>query len=308
MGKPALWFERPVSRATPQKRRERSAPGVQKQLPEVSGPPHSRRRLLKATSNAIADDGKKATARPTGAYGRACHGWGDRQRLRCRKPIRRAQVGRGGLARARAVGRGTRGRRGRDRRGRAGGQRDRADDLRFSPASGARKSPVALTWSLISAGLVRVEPSRSEPHEERRRSHRVRCLRRSMPIITSVHWTSRCISTVEKADGELRVCLSGLEQGPFPRLLEGEDRAGRGRRRRGTGRLHDLRRTAATGLQRLGVRLESDRSGLEPYRAAALGSSASTSATNGPMRNARRSTPGASMSRQSSRDARRPIT
>ena len=32
-------------------------------------------KAVKAILNAIADDGKKATARLTGAYGRACYGW-----------------------------------------------------------------------------------------------------------------------------------------------------------------------------------------------------------------------------------------
>ena len=70
-------------------------------------------------------------------------------------------------------------------------------------------------------------------------------------------------------------------------------------------RLHDLRRTAATGLQKLGVRLEVTEAILNHVSGSRAESSASTSGTTGPMRNAPPWQPGARMSPRSSTDARR---
>jgi integrase len=198
-------------------------------------------KAVKATLNAIVDDGKKATARLTGAYGRACYGWAIGKDLLVENPF-------AGLKLAAVASR----------------ERVLSDEelvavwggtkgpgpfnaiVRMLILTGQRREEVAgMTWREIAPDLSAwtIPASRTKNGV----AHIVPLSPQAQTIIRSTHRTTM-------ADGEPEFVFRGRAGGfnGFSKAKTALDED--------SGvvdwRLHDLRRTMATGLQKLGVRLE----------------------------------------------------
>ena len=198
-------------------------------------------KAVKATLNAIVDDGKKATARLTGAYGRACYGWAISKDLLVENPF-------AGLKLVVVA------------------SRERVlSDEELVAVWDATKGPGpfnAIVRMLILTGQRRAEVAGMTRREiapdlstwtipENRTkngiAHIVPLSPQAQTIIRSTHRTTM-------ADGEPEFVFRGRAGGfnGFSKAKTALDEDG------GVAdwRLHDLRRTMATGLQKLGVRLE----------------------------------------------------
>jgi integrase len=198
-------------------------------------------KAVKATLNAIVDDGKKATARLTGAYGRACYGWAIGKDLLVENPF-------AGLKLAAVASR----------------ERVLSDEelvavwggtkgpgpfnaiVRMLILTGQRREEVAgMTWREIAPDLSAwtIPASRTKNGV----AHIVPLSPQAQTIIRSTHHTTM-------ADGEPEFVFRGRAGGfnGFSKAKTALDEDS------GVAdwRLHDLRRTMATGLQKLGVRLE----------------------------------------------------
>ena len=204
-------------------------------------------KAVKATLNAIVDDGKKATARLTGAYGRACYGWAIGKDLLLENPF-------AGLKLAAVASR----------------ERVLSDEelvaiwgatrgpgvynaiVRMLILTGQRRDEVAgMTWGEIAPDLSTwtIPAGRTKNGV----AHIVPLPPQARAIISSAHRMATD-NADEKADDELEFVFRG-RAGVFNGFSKAkttldEDSGVK------DWRLHDLRRTMATGLQKLGVRLE----------------------------------------------------
>jgi integrase len=204
-------------------------------------------KAVKATLNAIVDDGKKATARLTGAYGRACYGWAIGKDLLLENPF-------AGLKLAAVASR----------------ERVLSDEelvaiwgatrgpgvynaiVRMLILTGQRREEVAgMTWGEIAPDLSTwtIPAGRTKNGV----AHIVPLPPQAQAIISSAHRMATD-NADEKADDELEFVFRG-RAGVFNGFSKAkttldEDSGVK------DWRLHDLRRTMATGLQKLGVRLE----------------------------------------------------
>jgi integrase len=198
-------------------------------------------KAVKAVLNVIADDGKKAIARLTGAYGRACYGWAIGKDLLVENPF-------AGLKLV------------------AVASRERVlSDEELVAVWGATKGPGpfnAIVRMLILTGQRREEVAGMTRREiapdlsawtipanrtKNGVAHIVPLSPQAQTIIGSTHRTAM-------ADGEPEFVFRGRVGGfnGFSKAKTALDEDS------GVAdwRLHDLRRTMATGLQKLGVRLE----------------------------------------------------
>jgi integrase len=201
---------------------------------------------VKAVLNAIADDGRKATARLTGAYGRACYGWAVGKDLVTENPFagikfdavasrERVLSDRELLAVWRATA----------------GPGAYNSIVRILTLTGQRRDEVAgMTWDEIAPDLsIWTIPSSRAQNSV---AHIVPLSPQAQAILKSAHRVAKDHS--ERADDQPEFVFQG-RAGPFngfskaKSVLDQESGVK-------DWRLHDLRRTMATGLQRLGVRLE----------------------------------------------------
>jgi integrase len=204
-------------------------------------------KAVKAVLNVIADDGKKAIARLTGAYGRACYGWAIGKDLLVENPF-------AGLKLV------------------AVASRERVlSDEELVAVWGATKGPGpfnAIVRMLILTGQRREEVAGMTRREiapdlsawtipagrtKNGVAHIVPLPPQAQAIISSAHRMATD-NADEKADDELEFVFRG-RAGVFNGFSKAkttldEDSGVK------DWRLHDLRRTMATGLQKLGVRLE----------------------------------------------------
>jgi integrase len=204
-------------------------------------------KAAKATLNAIADDGKKATARLTGAYGRACYGWAIGKELLVENPFAGIKLV-------------------------AVASRERVlSDEELIAIWVATKDPSAynaIVRMLILTGQRREEvagmigdelaPDLSTWTIPARRTkngvaHIVQLSPQAQAIISSAHHLATD-NVDEEADDELEFVFRG-RAGVFNGFSKAKTTLDENSGVKGW-RLHDLRRTMATGLQKLGVRLE----------------------------------------------------
>lgn len=203
-------------------------------------------KVVKSTLNAIADDGRKATARLTGAYGRACYGWAIGKDLLAENPFAGIKLS--------AV---------------ASRERVLSDDelkaiwgatkgvgpynaiVRMLILTGQRREEVGgLIWSEISPD----QSTWTIPANRAKNglAHIVSLSPQAQAIIKSAHRMTE--DTDGLADDEADFVFQG-RAGAFNGFSKAKMTLDRD-----SGvtewRLHDLRRTMATGLQKLGVRLE----------------------------------------------------
>jgi integrase len=200
-------------------------------------------KAVKAILNDIADDGKKATARLTGAYGRACYGWAIGKDLLAENPfagIKSDVV----ASRERvlsdhelvAVWRAT-----------AGPGAYNAI-VRMLSLTGQRREEVAgMTWDEIAPDLSTwtIPASRTKNGL----AHVVPLSPPAQDIVKSAHRMAR-----DNAGDEPELVFRG-RVGAFNSFSKAKTTLDEESGVTGW-RLHDLRRTMATGLQKLGVRLE----------------------------------------------------
>jgi integrase len=205
-------------------------------------------KAVKAVLNAIADEGKKATARLTGAYGRACYGWGIGKDLLSANPFAGIKLD-------------------------AVSSRDRvlSDDelaavwnatkgpgsynaiVRMLILTGQRREEVAdMTWNEVGPGLSTwtIPASRAKNGV----AHIVPLSPQAQAIVKAAARVAK--DDDEKPDDELELELvfpgrAGAFNGFSKSKVTLDEESGVT-----DWRLHDLRRTLATGLQKLGVRLE----------------------------------------------------
>jgi len=204
-------------------------------------------KVVRSTLNAIADDGKKATARLTGAYGRACYGWAISKDLLAENPFAGIKLG--------AV---------------ASRERVLSDNelktiwvattgpgaynaiVRMSILTGQRREEVAgMTWDEIASDL-----STWTIPANRAKNGLAHIVPLSLPaqaIIKSAHRMSSDDAN-ESDDNEREFVFQG-RAGAFNGFSKAKIALDKDSGVKDW-RLHDLRRTMATGLQRLGVRLE----------------------------------------------------
>lgn len=192
-------------------------------------------KIVKATLGAITDNGKKATARLTGAYGRAAYGWAIGRDLLAENPF--AGVSLGAVAsrdrvlsddELRAIWRAT------------GGPGAYDGIVRLLILTGQRREEVAaMTWDEAAPDLSTwtIPASRAKNGV----AHIVPLSPQASAVL---HGAPRLADLVFRG-------RAGVFNGFSKAKTNLDDESGV------TGwRLHDLRRTLATGLQRLGVRLE----------------------------------------------------
>jgi integrase len=194
-------------------------------------------KAAKAILNDIADAGKKATARLTGAYGRACFGWAIGKDLLTENPfaaIKLAPV----AARERVLT---------DDDLRAIWQATAGPGsfnkiVRILTLTGQRRDEVAdMAWSELSGDLSTwtIPAARAK---------------NGVASVVPLPPQVKAILEVAPRYAGNALCFPG-ERGTFSGWSRSKERLDRD-----SGvddwRLHDLRRTCATGLQRLGVRLE----------------------------------------------------
>jgi integrase len=196
-------------------------------------------KTAKAILNAIADDGKKATARLTGAYGRACYGWAIGKDLLVENPF-------GGIkldavaSRERVLS---------DEElaavwGATKGPGPYNAIVRTLILTGQRREEVAgMTWGEIARDLTWTIPAGRTKNGV---AHIVPLSPQAQAIIKSTHRIAK--------DGEPEFVFPG-RAGAFNGFSKAKTTLDEDS---GVAdwRLHDLRRTMATGLQKLGVRLE----------------------------------------------------
>ncbi len=204
-------------------------------------------KAAKAILNAIADDGKKATARLTGAYGRACYGWAIGKDMLSENPFSGIKLD--------AV---------------ASRERVLSDDeltavwnatkgpgsynaiVRLLTLTGARREEVSgMTWGEVAPDLTTwsIPASRAKNGV----AHIVPLSAQAQAIIEAVPRVAKD-DDGKKVDDESELVLPG-RAGAFNGFSKSKATLDED-----SGvtdwRLHDLRRTMATGLQRLGVRLD----------------------------------------------------
>lgn len=217
-------------------------------------------KVVKATLNAIADFGKKATARLTGAYGRACYGWAIDEELLTENPFaglkleavpsRDRVLSDPELA---AVWKATE----------APGPYNRI--VRLLLLTGQRRDEVAaMTWEEIAPDLS----TWTIPGDRAKngKAHIVPLSPQAQAILRAAPRFDR-----DGDDGPELVfpgrggtfngfskAKKGLNQAIAETLKADAKERGRPEKAAAPARwtLHDLRRTCATGLQKLGVRLE----------------------------------------------------
>ena len=198
-------------------------------------------KAVKAVLNVIADDGRKATAQLSGAYGRACYGWAIDKDLLVENPFARLKLV-AVASRERVLS---------DEElvaiwGATKGPGVYNAIVRMLILTGQRRAEVAgMTWREIAPDLSTW--TIPENRTKNRTAHIVPLSPQVQTIIKSTHRTS-------KDDGEPEFVFRGLAGAfnGFSKAKTALDEDG------GVAdwRLHDLRRTMATGLQKLGVRLE----------------------------------------------------
>ena len=186
---------------------------------------------MKATFNALVDDGKKAAARQVGAYGRACYAWAIHADLLADNPfvgVKMETV----ASRERVLS---------DDELRSiwnatDGQGSYNGAARLLMLTGQRREEVAaMRWGEFDADL-----STWTIPGARTKNHRTN--------IVPLSKQAQAVLADQPRFGDDRV---------FRSLNFADAKAALDKRSGVTGwRLHDLRRTLATGLQRLGVRLE----------------------------------------------------
>jgi integrase len=204
-------------------------------------------KAVKATLNGIADKGKKATARLTGAYGRACYGWAIGKDLLAENPFAGVKL--------EAV---------------ASRERVLSDDelkavwdatkgpgayngiVRMLLVTGQRREEVAgMTWDEIAPDLSTwtIPAGRAKNGV----AHIVPLSPQAQAIVKAVPRVAKDDADEKDADRTDFVFLGrgGAFNGFSKAKTTLDEDSGVTR-----WRLHDLRRTLATGLQRLGVRLE----------------------------------------------------
>jgi integrase len=204
-------------------------------------------KTAKTILNAIADDGKRATARLTGAYGRACYGWAIGKDLLVENPFAGIKLD--------AV---------------ASRERVLSDEelvavwdaskgpgaytaiVRMLILTGQRREEVAgMTWGEIAPDLLTwtIPAGRTKNGV----AHIVPLSSQVQAMIKSTHRTAKDDAD-QKAEGELEFVFPG-RAGAFNGFSKAKTTLDEDS---GVAdwRLHDLRRTMATGLQKLGVRLE----------------------------------------------------
>jgi integrase len=204
-------------------------------------------KAVKATLNAIADKGKKATARLTGAYGRACYGWGIGKDLLTENPFAGIKLD-------------------------AVASRDRVlsdDELKAVwEATGGPGAYNAIVRMLILTGQRREEVAKMIHDEiatdlsswtipanrtKNRVAHIVPLSAQAQEIIKAAPRLAKD-DAEEKDDDRPEYVFQG-RAGAFNGFSKAKMTLDHDSGVTGW-RLHDLRRTMATGLQRLGVRLE----------------------------------------------------
>ena len=198
-------------------------------------------KTAKAILNAIADDGKKATARLTGAYGRACYGWAIGKDLLVENPFAGIKLD-AVSSRERVLS---------DEElaavwGATKGPGPYNAIVRTLILTGQRREEVAgMTWAEIAPDLSTwtVPASRTKNGV----AHIVPLPLLAQAIIKSTHRTSKDDDEPKFVFPGRAGAFNGFSKAKFA-LDEDSDVK--------DWRLHDLRRTMATGLQRLGVRLE----------------------------------------------------
>ena len=204
-------------------------------------------KAVKLTINAIVDDRKKATARLTGAYGRACYGWAIGKDLLVENPF-------AGLKLVAAASR----------------ERVLSDEelvaiwggtkgpgvynaiVRMLILTGQRRDEVAgMTWGEIAPDLFAwtIPTSRTKNGV----AHIVPLSPQAQAIMKSTHRAAKDAAD-DKADGDPEFVFRG-RAGAFNGFSKAKTTLDEVSGVAGW-RLHDLRRTMATGLQKLGVRLE----------------------------------------------------
>ncbi|HZZ24262.1 MAG TPA: site-specific integrase [Roseiarcus sp.] len=198
-------------------------------------------KAVKAVLNVIADDGRKATAQLSGAYGRACYGWAIGKDLLVENPFARLKLV-AVASRERVLS---------DEElvaiwGATKGPGVYNAIVRMLILTGQRRAEVAgMTWREIAPDLSTwtIPAGRTK----NRTAHIVPLSPQVQTIIKSTHRTS-------KDDVEPEFVFRGLA-GAFNGFSKAKTALDED-----SGvvdwRLHDLRRSMATGLQKLGVRLE----------------------------------------------------
>jgi integrase len=200
-------------------------------------------KAVKATLNAFVDEGKKATARLTGAYGRACYGWAIGKDLLVENPF-------AGIKLVEVASR----------------ERVLSDEelvaiwvatkdpsaynaiVRMLMLTGQRREEVtAMTWDEIAPDVSTwtIPASRAKNGV----AHIVPLSRQAQANFGPAPRIQR-----DAAADEPELVFPGL-RGPFKGFSKAKESLDKDSGVK-VWRLHDLRRTMATGLQKLGVRLE----------------------------------------------------
>jgi integrase len=204
-------------------------------------------KAARAILNAIADDGKRATARLTGAYGRACYGWAIGKDLLVENPF-------AGIKLVTVASR----------------ERVLSDEelvaiwaatkdpsaynaiVRVLILTGQRREEVGgMTWDEVAPDLSKwTIPGRRTKNGV---AHIVQLSPQAQAIISSARRMARD-NVDEKANDEFEFIFRG-RAGAFNGFSKAKTTLDENSGVKNW-RLHDLRRTMATGLQKLGVRLE----------------------------------------------------
>jgi len=199
-------------------------------------------KVVKSTLNAIADDGRKATARLTGAYGRACYGWAIGKDLLADNPFAGIKLD-AVDSRERVLS---------DNELKAIWAATRGPGpynaiVRMLLLTGQRREEVAgMTWGEIASDLSTwtIPASRAKNGV----AHIVPLSPPAQAIIKSAHRMAN--DDMDKPEFVFQGRGGAFNGFSKAKVTLDED----------SGvidwRLHDLRRTMATGLQKLGVRLE----------------------------------------------------
>jgi integrase len=204
-------------------------------------------KTAKAILNAIADDGKKATARLTSAYGRACYGWAIGKDLLAENPFAGIKLD-AVASRERVLS---------DEELMAVWDATKGPSaynaiVRMLILTGQRREEVAgMTWGEIAPDLSTwtIPAGRTKNGV----AHIVPLPAQAQAIVSSAHRMAKDDAD-GKADGEPEFVFPG-RAGAFNGFSKAKTTLDEDS---GVAdwRLHDLRRTMATGLQKLGVRLE----------------------------------------------------
>ena len=199
-------------------------------------------KAVKTILNATVDDGKKATARLTGAYGRACYGWAISKDLLAENPFAGIKLS-AVASRERVLS---------DNElkaiwGATKGSGAYNAIVRMSILTGQRREEVAgMTWDEIAADLSTwtIPANRAKNGL----AHIVPLSPPAQAIIKSAHRMAN--DDADKPEFVFPGRAGAFNGFSKAKITLDEDSGVK------DWRLHDLRRTMATGLQRLGVRLE----------------------------------------------------